>query len=305
MRKIRIGTRKSKLAHAQTEFVEALIRSRLPDLDLEVVPMSTLGDRLLPEQRQGLAGKATFVEDIEDALLDHAIDMAVHSMKDLGMRTPRGLVIAATPVRADPLDALVSHNSGARLSELPEGATIGTSSSRRRAQLLAMRSDLKVVDLHGNVDTRLEKLERLGLDGIVLAVAGLERLGRASVISQRFGLNEMVPAPCQGAIAVETREDDDLASMLEAIENPQVRTETSSERSFASSLGVDCDLPAGALAQLSGELLTLTAAIVSPDGSRLAKGSMTSSPTDAGGLGNRLAERLLEDGGREILGSIS
>lgn len=305
MRRIRIGTRKSKLASVQTRLVQQLIESRMSGVSLEIVPMSTLGDRLTPERRAEVEGKAVFTEDIESALLDGLIDLAVHSMKDLGIKIPKGLTIAATPIRADPRDVLVSREIGRRFSELRSGATIGTSSSRRKAQLLALRKDVVVVDLHGNVDTRLEKLERLGLDGIVLAAAGLERLGQSSRIAQRFSLDEMVPAPAQGAIAVETRMDDELSSLLTTIEDEKVRAETTCERSFAAALGLDCDIPAGASAVLEGEELSLTASITSPDGSDVARGSMTSSRGDAEALGRRLANRLLEEGGREILRRMS
>jgi hydroxymethylbilane synthase len=302
MKKIRIGTRKSRLATIQTEIVINLIRARFPELRVEPVPLSTLGDRLPLNRRPEVEGKTTFTDEIDIALLEGEIDLAVHSMKDLPNEQREGLVIGATPVRADPRDALVPRKAGALLSTLRNGAVIGTSSVRRKAQLLAMRKDLKVVDLHGNVDTRLLRMEKLGIDGIVIAAAGLERLGESGRISQYFSSEQMVPAPCQGAIAVEMREGDrEVSAILASVDDERVRTETASERSFAKSIGGDCDVPAGANAVLEAGELTLTGVILSPDGSVVVRGSITSETDEAERLGQRLARQLLDGGGNEIL----
>jgi hydroxymethylbilane synthase len=197
---------------------------------------------------------------------------------------------------------MVAREDGRTLSTLRSGAVIGTSSIRRKAQLRAMRSDISVVDLHGNVDTRLLKVERENLDGIVIAAAGLERLGESGRVSQYFSPREMIPAPCQGAIAVEIREGDEYArEVLSGIDDGRVRAETTCERSFARELGVDCDVPAGATATVGGGTVTLHAIILSSDGGRIVRGSAASELGDAEGLGARLARQLLRDGGDELI----
>jgi len=193
----------------QTKIVVSLIHANHPSVEVEVVPVTTLGDRLPLEKRAEVEGKGAFTEDLEALLANGTVDVAVHSMKDLPMELGAGLVIAATPARADPRDALVSRE-GTTLGSLRHGATLGTSSLRRKAQLRALRGDLRVSDLHGNIDTRLRRMDELGIDGIVVAAAGLERLGRADRITQYFDIDELVPAPCQGTIALEAREDDQV-----------------------------------------------------------------------------------------------
>jgi hydroxymethylbilane synthase len=302
MEKIRVGTRRSRLAVVQTELVIELIGLRFPDLEIEPVPLSTLGDRLPPERRPEVEGKTAFTDEIDIALLEGEIDIAVHSMKDLPNEQKDGLAIGATPVRADPRDVLVSRSAGAPLAALRSGAVIGTSSIRRKSQLLAMRKDLRVIDLHGNVDTRLSRMESSGIDGIVIAAAGLERLGETCRISQYFSSEQMAPAPCQGAIAVEMREGDrEVAAVLASVDDARVRTETACERSFAMTIGGDCDVPAGAIATLGAGGLALTAAILSPDGSIVVRGSVASATEGAERLGDRLARQLLQDGGADIL----
>jgi len=305
VRRIKVGTRKSRLATIQTRIVTDMLQSKFPDLELEPVAMTTTGDRLAPERRGEVEGKAAFTEDIETALAKKKVDIAVHSMKDLPVKIRSGLVIGAIPQRADPRDVFVSKSSTTEISQLRTGAVIGTSSIRRKAQLLAMRSDISVVDLHGNVDTRLSKMDRLGIDGIVIAAAGLERLGETGRISHYFSIDEMMPAPGQGAIAVEMREGDaDVGTLLAGIDDPKIRAATESERSFAASLGSDCDVPAGALARLSGRRISLKAAIIEPDGSKVVKAAMTGDVTGAVDLGTRLARQLLEDGGTDILSRV-
>ncbi|MDA4113630.1 MAG: hydroxymethylbilane synthase [Thaumarchaeota archaeon] len=302
MKGIRIGTRKSRLAIAQTDIVTGMIRSRFPAIRVEVVPMNTAGDRLPLERRAEVEGKAVFTEEVEIALIGGAIDLAVHSMKDLPNELAEGLAIGATPARGDVRDVLVAKKDGSTISTLRRGAVIGTSSIRRKAQLRSMRDDISVVDLHGNVDTRLLRIERENLDAIVIAAAGLERLGESRRISQYFSPHEMVPAPCQGAIAVEVREEDEyVGSLLSGIDDERVRAETTCERSFARALGGDCDVPAGASAALDAGTLKLSAIILSPDGGTIVKGSATSEVTNAEGLGTQLARQLLRDGGDELL----
>ncbi len=289
----------------QTEIAVSLIRANHPTTDVEIIPVTTLGDRLPLEKRAEVEGKGAFTEDLETLLANGTVDIGVHSMKDLPMKLGSGLVIAATPVRADPRDALVSREK-ATLASLRPGATLGTSSLRRKAQLLALRRDLRVSDLHGNVETRLRRMYELGIDGIVIAAAGLERLGLADEITQCFDIDELVPAPCQGTIALETREDDQATlRLLVALDNKEVHTISSCERSFATRLGGDCDIPVGFHASLEGPNLKLVGAVLSPDGSQAVRhvsGAPASDPTAAG---KDFADELLHLGGRQILEAIS
>lgn len=302
MRRIRVGTRRSRLATVQTDMVVKMIKASFEDVSIELIPTTTLGDRVPPERRGEEKGKAAFTEEIDDLLQKGRIDIAVHSMKDLPNQLLDGLVIGATPVRADPRDALVSRDGRSTIAELRPGAVIGTSSIRRKSQLRAMRRDLSPVDLHGNVDTRLVRMGERGLDGIVIAVAGLERLGETARISQYLSVEDMVPAPCQGAIAVEMREGDEgTGAILSRIDDEGVRAETSCERSFAAAIGGDCDVPAGACAALMGGGLTLWGVVLSPDGERVVKRSARSDVDHARSLGRELATELLENGGAEIL----
>ncbi len=289
----------------QAEIVVSLIRLNHPAVEVEVVPVTTLGDRLPLDKRAEVEGKGVFTEDLEALLANGTVDVGVHSMKDLPMKLGVGLAIAATPVRADPRDALVSRE-GATLASLKHGATLGTSSLRRKAQLRALRTDLRVSDLHGNVDTRLRRMYELGIDGIVLAAAGLERLGKADRITQYFAIDELVPAPCQGTIALEAREDDPVTlGLLGALDNKEVRTVSTCERSFATRLGGDCDIPVGFHASLEGPILKLVGAVLSPDGDlvvRHASEAMASDPTTAG---EDFADELLQLGGRQILEAVA
>jgi hydroxymethylbilane synthase len=289
----------------QTEIVVSLIRASHPTADVEVIPITTLGDRLPLEKRAEVEGKGAFAEDLEALLANGTVDVGVHSMKDLPMELGEGLAIAATPVRADPRDALVSRE-GATLATLRQGATLGTSSLRRKAQLRALRRDLRVSDLHGNVDTRLRRMDELGIDGIVLAAAGLERLGRADRITQYFDIDEIVPAPCQGTIALEARENDqETLGLLRVLDNKDVRTVSACERSFATRLGGDCDIPVGFHAALEGPTLKLVGAVLSPDGGRVVKHASEASASGPTIAGEDFAEELLRLGGRQILEDVA
>jgi hydroxymethylbilane synthase len=285
----------------QTEIVVSLIRANHPTAEVEVVPITTLGDRLPLDKRAEVEGKGVFTEDLEALLADGTVDVGVHSMKDLPMKLGAGLAIAATPVRADPRDALVSRE-GATLASLKKGAILGTSSLRRKAQLRSLRRDLKVSDFHGNVDTRLRRMDELGIDGIVLAAAGLQRLGRADKITQYFDIHQVVPAPCQGTIALEAREDDQVTlGLLGALDNKEVRTVSSCERSFATRLGGDCDIPVGFHASLDGSTLKLVGVVLSPDGGRAVRHASDVPASDPPTAGEDFAEELLQLGGRKIL----
>ncbi|MDA4127220.1 MAG: hydroxymethylbilane synthase [Thaumarchaeota archaeon] len=303
--RIRVGTRTSRLAMVQTEMMVSLIRANHPTADVEVIPITTLGDRLPLEKRAEVEGKGAFTEDLESLLANGTVDVGVHSMKDLPMKLGPGLAIAATPARADPRDALVSRG-GSTFASLRQGATLGTSSLRRKAQLRALRGDLRVSDLHGNVDTRLRRMDELGIDGIVVAAAGLERLGRSDRITQYFDIDEIVPAPCQGTIALEAREDDQvILRLLRVLDNTEVRTVATCERSFATRLGGDCDIPVGFHASLEEKTLKLVGAVLSPDGGRAVRHVSEASASDPMAAGEDFAEELLALGGRQILEAVA
>lgn len=296
---MRIGARTSRLSQAQTSIVSKLITEKFGDeLTLEFVPVKTLGDRLPPsaKKRLGRAGeKGAFTGDLEALLLEGKIDIAVHSMKDLTSAETEGLVIGATPPRSDPRDALVT-SDGTTFKRLPKNATVGTSSLRRRAQLLKMRPDLNVVELHGNVDSRLRKLAEgtSELDAIVLAAAGLQRIGEGARISQTFSLDDMVPAVGQGIIAVQRRRgDSDIDRVISRIDDGVTGLEASCEKAFAKKLGVDCNVPVGACASVSGPHIRAVGMVAERDGSGLRREQVSGQRGDAASLGTELAESLL------------
>jgi hydroxymethylbilane synthase len=301
---IRIGSRPSRLSQAQTALVANLLRTRFKEITIEIVPISTQGDRSVPDKRAAKGAKGAFTGDIESKLLAEKIDLAVHSMKDLPNEIADGLAIGATPPRADPRDGLLA-NQGATFRSLPRGSRVGTGSLRRKAQLLRMRSDIKVIDLAGNVDTRIRKLSS-GYDAIVLAVAGLERIGEAGRLSQVFSLDEMVPSVCQGIIAVEVRERDQrLARVLSGIEDGPTRTEADCERAFSKTLGGDCFVPVGCCARVAGASVTAVGMIASEDGRDLLRNKLEGPAVEAAALGERLANELLEAGGVKILEGVA
>jgi hydroxymethylbilane synthase len=298
---VRIGARSSRLSQAQTTIVSDLIKTRFGDrLALQFVPIKTLGDLAPPAGKRSLGragAKGAFTGDIETLLMDGKIDIAIHSMKDLTSDQTEGLVIGATPPRSDPRDALVTSNGGT-IRTLPKSARVGTSSLRRKAHLLKMRRDLEVVELHGNVDTRLRKVIEGGardLDAIVLAVAGLERIGEAARISQRFSIDEMVPAVGQGIIAVQMRKDDrDIAKVLKKIDDEVTGLESRCERAFAQRLGADCNVPVGGCARVSGAKIRMVGMLANEDGSQFRQREVAGPSSEAVDLGTRLAGELLE-----------
>lgn len=298
-RKLRIGTRGSKLALAQTRTVLELLSERLPEIEPQVITVRTLGDRLPAEKRGETDGKGAFTGDIEDLLAKGELDLAVHSLKDLSVELAKELKIGATPPRGDPRDALVSAR-GEKLSELPKGASVGTSSIRRKVQLLNLRSDLKMVDVHGNVETRVRKLTELRFGGVVLAAAGLDRLSMGERVSQRFAVEEIVPSAGQGTIVVQVRNgDSEIERIVSKINDEKTMRASECERAFTRAIGGDCYVPAGAHASVNGRSLTLVGMIASPDGRVVLKRSATS--TDPIGLGESLGEELLKLGGAAII----
>ncbi len=278
-----------------------MLRSRFEETTFDLVPISTQGDLSGPDWRSWGGAKGAFTSDIESMLLQGKIDLAVHSMKDLPNELPDGLEIGATPLRGDPRDGLLT-NHAETFWTLPQHARVGTGSIRRRAQLLSMRSDIEVVELSGNVDTRIRKLAS-GYDAIVLAVAGLERIGEAGRASQVFAIEEMVPSVCQGVIAVEVRKDDEEATRLaSAIDDGTTRLEASCERAFSRAVGGDCDVPVGGCAMVDeAGSITAHGMIASRDGKRIVKKKLSATSAAAAELGRRLAEELLQAGGKKML----
>jgi hydroxymethylbilane synthase len=298
---LRIATRKSQLALWQAEHVAALLRRAHAGLEVELVPMVTQGDRIQDRPLAAIGGKGLFIKELEVALEEQRADIAVHSMKDLPGDLPHGLVIAAVLERADARDALLTA-SAAGLEELPRGARVGTSSLRRQAQLLAARPDLMIETLRGNVDTRLRRLDGGDMDAIVLACAGLIRLGLESRITARLDPEISLPAVAQGVIGIECRGADSRTLGLVTMLNHQTtRIAMDAERAFAHRLGGSCQSPIAAHARLEGSGLRLDGLVAEPDGSRLLRDTVSGSIDDPAALGELLAERILAAGAGPLL----
>lgn len=301
---LRIGTRGSALARTQTDLVIAALREAWPDLQIEVQVIRTEGDRRLEVTPEKL-GKGAFVKEIELALLRGEIDLAVHSCKDLPTDTVPELVLAAVPQRADPRDVLVSRG-GLSLEQLPRGAVVGTSSSRRRAQLLMQRPDLEVRDIRGNVDTRLRKLREGQYDAVVLAAAGLARMGWLDQATEVLDPDVMLPAPGQGALAVQVRTDDETTRRLvAAIDHPPSHAAVLAERAFLRRLGGGCRVPIAAYAWVENGRLVLHGLVATPDGVVYMRGRREGTPEEAEAVGTALAEELLTQGAEALLERVS
>ena len=300
-RALRIATRKSQLALWQAEHVAALIRRAHPGISVELLPMSTKGDRIQDRSLAAIGGKGLFIKELEAALEDGRADMAVHSMKDVPGDLPTGLMIAAVLPRADARDALITRGPP-RLEDLPQGARLGTSSLRRQAQLLAARPDLRIEALRGNVDTRLRRLDNGELDAIVLACAGLVRLGLESRIAARLDPRISLPAVGQGVIGIECRTDDSGSrEALRALNDAATRIAVDAERAFAHRLGGSCQSPIAAHAQVERERVSLVGLVAEPDGSRLLRDTISGGAASAQLLGVQLAERVIAAGAGELL----
>jgi hydroxymethylbilane synthase len=298
---LRIATRKSQLALWQAEHVAALLRRAHAGLAVELVPMTTQGDRIQDRSLAAIGGKGLFIRELEVALEERRADIAVHSMKDLPADLPEGLTIAAVLERADPRDALLSA-SAARLDDLPRGARVGTSSLRRQAQLMAARPDLRIEPLRGNVDTRLRRLDAGEMDAIVLACAGLIRLGLESRITARLDPMISLPAVAQGVIGIECRgADARTLELVSVLNHRDTRIAMDAERAFAHRLGGSCQSPIAAHARIGGRRLILDGLVAEPDGSRLLRDTLPGSVDDPAALGHRLAERLLAAGAGSLL----
>lgn len=301
MTAVRIATRGSDLALAQANYVSGRIQAEL-GLQTELVVVKTTGDRIQNVSLAKIGGKGLFVKEIEEALLEERADVAVHSAKDLPARLADELALVAFPERQDPRDALVSRRPGASVDDLPTGARIGTGSARRSAQLLARRSDLEIVSLRGNVPTRIQKLESDGLDAVLLACAGLDRLGRELEISERISPDVLLPAVCQGTLALEARLADPLSEKLASLDDPEVSVPASAERAFLIRLGGDCSVPMAVHAEWQDPgLLRVRGLVASHDGVHMARCEVTGPAVDASELGTQVADGVLAEGGQEIL----
>ncbi len=300
MKSIRIGTRGSTLALAQTAWVKGKLAEKFPDARIETILIKTSGDRFLEASVQAIGGKGIFTKEIEDALLRHEIDIAVHSMKDLPTNLSAGLIVAAVPHREDPRDILVS-TGAKKLSDLSAGAKIGTGSLRRRAQLLYYRRDLIIVPIRGNVDTRLKKLDQGECDALVMAAAGLKRIAREERIAEYISNDVCLGAAGQGALGLESREDDSIREQLSFLHDPATFAEIAAERSFLNRMGGGCHVPVGARGVAEGEKFKLFGVVANPDGSSLFRGETSGCVAHAEELGRELAERLLSQGAQQIL----
>jgi hydroxymethylbilane synthase len=298
---LRIATRKSQLALWQAEHVAGLLREAHDGLEVALVPMLTQGDRIQDRSLAAIGGKGLFIKELEVALEEERADIAVHSMKDLPGDLPAGLTIAAVLERADARDALLTASAG-RLDDLPRGARVGTSSLRRQAQLLAARPDLAIQGLRGNVDTRLRRLETGDMDAIVLACAGLIRLGWESRITARLDPKMFVPAVAQGVIGIECRAADSRTlGLVTGLNHRDTRIAMDAERAFAHRLGGSCQSPIAAHARLEGQRLLLDGLVAEPDGSRLLRDSASGGIDDPAALGRLLADRILAAGAGPLL----
>jgi hydroxymethylbilane synthase len=291
-RRLRLATRGSALALAQATLVAEALRRTNASIEVEIVRIQTEGDADRTTPLSVLGGRGVFVRGVEDALLGGQAEIAVHSLKDVPTATADGLTLGAMLPRADPRDALIA-SDGRRLAALPAGARIGTSSQRRAALLHALRPDIEVVELRGNVDTRLRRVAEGSVDGLVLAAAGLERLGRLAEATQLFEVMEFLPAPGQGVIAIECRADDmSTLALLALLDDTATRVAAEAERGFLAALGTGCSLPVGAYAQVDGDLVALRAMLADEAGGAPLFGDASGTLAQAAAIGRGLGERL-------------
>jgi hydroxymethylbilane synthase len=305
MRKlIKIGTRASLLAVTQSTWVKDQIEKQYPGTTVELVKITTKGDKILDVPLAKVGGKGLFVKEIEDALLDGRVDLAVHSMKDVPAELPEGLQVAIVPEREIPQDAFISVKYKT-VDDLPRGATIGTSSLRRKSQLACLRPDLQIKDLRGNLDTRLRKLDEGEFDAIILAGAGLNRLGLQERITSLFTAEQMLPAIGQGSLGIELRmADTELLDGMQFLHHAQTAVAVAAERAFLLRLEGGCQVPIGGHAVVTGDTVSLTGLIADIDGKVILREEASGPATEAEKLGVALADRLLADGGKAILDEV-
>ncbi len=297
---LRIGSRGSALALWQANFIRTRLRE-LAGVESEVVVIRTSGDRFPQAAISAMSVKGVFIKELEDALLDRSVDLAVHSMKDVPTEIPDGLVFPAIPSREDPSDCLVS-GSGAKWRELPHAARVGTGSLRRQAQLRRVRPDLDIRELRGNVDTRLKKLDAGQFDAIVLAKAGLDRLGLSQRITEVFSSDTMLPAVGQGALGIECRADDQATrALLEKLDHPETRAAVTAERALLAQLEGGCQVPLGALGRVANGRLMLDAVVLALDGMDALRRAGSGDPLQAEEIGRRLGGELIAAGAGRIL----
>jgi hydroxymethylbilane synthase len=303
--KLRIATRESPLALWQAEYVKSRLQAHYPQLQVELIGMTTKGDVLLDTPLAKIGGKALFVKELEVAMLEGVADIAVHSMKDVPMAFPEGLGLSVICEREDPSDAFVSNRYGS-LSNLPQGARVGTSSLRRQCQLRNIRPDLQIGDLRGNVGTRLRKLDGDEFDAIILATAGLVRLGLGERIRERLATTVSLPAGGQGAVGIECRtQDTDVMSLLQVLHDADTADRVVAERAVNTRLHGGCQVPIACFAELEGDSLYLRALVGEPDGKTILRSERRGSRADAERLGIAVAEDLLAQGADKILSALS
>ena len=302
--KLRIATRKSPLALWQANHVRDALMARNPGLDVELFTMTTQGDKILDTPLAKVGGKGLFVKELELGILEGRADLAVHSMKDVPVEFPQGLGLAAILEREDPRDALIS-NTISSIEALPQGARVGTSSLRRQCQLRARRADLEVLDLRGNVNTRLAKLDNGDYDAILLAAAGVKRMGWEDRITELLPPEQFLPAIGQGAIGIEIRVADERVSrIVEALNDEQTATRIRAERSLNERLQGGCQVPIAGYSEISHGVMVLRALVGRPDGTELVQGVISGKPEDAEELGQVLADDLLSRGAKQILADV-
>jgi hydroxymethylbilane synthase len=300
-KELKIGTRGSQLALYQANWVKEKLIQSDPSLKVTLIPIKTTGDKIQDAPLAKIGGKGLFVKEIEEALIQERIDLAVHSIKDVPTELPESLHLSAITKREDPRDVFIS-KGGTLLKDLPQRAKIGTSSLRRQAQLLHFRGDFELIPLRGNLDTRLKKLERMNLDGIVLALAGVKRLGFEAKITEVIPIEISLPAIGQGALGIETRkEDKEVEERIHFLNDPESAVAVSAERAFLKRLGGGCQVPIAAFAKMVDSNLFIDGLVGTTDGKRLVKHHLEGPAEKADSLGNELAEILLGKGAKEIL----
>jgi hydroxymethylbilane synthase len=304
-----IGSRGSRLALWQAEWVKARLGELHPKVEVAIEIIKTSGDQLKHEPLSVIGGKGVFTKELEEALLDCRIDLAVHSLKDLPTQLPAGLLIAAITEREDTRDALVLRDGltfaqQPSIKNLPHGSLVGTSSPRRLTQLKHLRPDLTIKDLRGNVDTRLRKLDAGEYEAIILASAGLRRLGLANRISAPIEIEEMLPAVGQGALGIETRDDEEMQTLLSALDHPSTRAACMAERALLRALGGGCQLPIAGYATVTGERLKLEGMVAAVSGETIIRDSIEGAPLEAEQLGGELGLSLLKNGAQSLLAEI-
>lgn len=297
---IRIATRQSPLALWQAEYIQERLESIHPELKVELVPMTTKGDKILGTPLSKIGGKGLFVKELEQAMLEDRADIAVHSMKDVPYQFPDGLELKVICEREDPSDAFVSNNYQT-LDDLPVGATVGTSSLRRKVQIMALRPDLKITDLRGNVGTRLSKLDMGQYDAIILASAGLIRLKLDDRIASRFQPEQLLPAPGQGAVGIEARTNSpELDKLLAPLQDDQTAARVNAERVITQTLQASCSVPIAAFSTVKNDILSLRALVGGID-NQMIEASSEGSITEAADIGKKVADSLLAQGAKEMI----